>query len=227
MKPLSLLILFAVLAGCGGFRGGIQSVPYVGEPPTQGQPAHPTWPHTLVLPGVTVELSFNNALRTYQYEVMLFVIPTYLNFWDEFRNREAEALELTLQLEARDAAMVVDLRQLVLMVDGQEVRPNGVWVNNPERERRVIEDFVKARREAPKNQPPETPRAAEWRDTITDPLPIASGERSPRFIVIFPLPLLSPEKDILLNMGPAIVEPRNLELPLIRFRSTPWSDAYS
>lgn len=221
------MILSAVLTACGGFRGGIESVPYVGDSAPQGQPSHPSWPHKILLPGLTLELSLNNALRTYQYEVMLFVIPTYLNFRDEYRNREAEALELSLQLEARDASMVVDLRQLVLTVDGREVRPNGVWVNNLERERRVIEDFVKARREAPTNQPPAGPRASEWRDAITDPVALGAGVRSARFIVVFPLPLLSPEKEMRLDLNQAIVDPRGVELPLIRFQSTPWSDAYS
>ena len=41
----------------------------------------------VVLPDLTLQLSFNNIVQTCQYEMMLYIVPTYLIFWDEFRNR--------------------------------------------------------------------------------------------------------------------------------------------
>jgi hypothetical protein len=215
------------LSGCGGFRGGIESVPYVGTAALQETTAHPAWPHEVTLPDLTLRLSLNNAVQTYQYEVMLFIIPTYLNFWDEFRNRNAEALELTVQVSARNAAVTFDPRQLILTVDGKEVQPRGVWVNNRERERQVIDDFVKANRQALPNQLPVTPHASEWRDVVTDPVALRPMDQSPRYIVIFPLPLLSPERDLALDINRALLEPRRATIPPIHFKSMPWSEGYS
>ena len=227
MKLLPSILALLLLSGCGGFRGGIESLPYVETHEPQESFAHPAWYHEVVLPELTLRLSLNNSVRTYQYEVMLYFIPTYLNFWDEFRNRDAEALELLLQVTAHDGPVTFDPRQLVLTVDGQEVQPRGVWVNNRDRERRVIDDFVKARRQAPPNQLPVTPRAAEWRDAVTDPVTLRPMEQSPRMIVSFPLPLISPQKDLALNINQALLESRPSKVPLIHFKSIPWSEGYS
>lgn len=219
--------MVVLLTGCGGFRGGIESVPYVGEATQQEHSSHSSWPHEIVLQEFTLQLSLNNAVRTYQYEVMLYVIPTYLNFWNEFRNREADSLELSLQLTARDSSVVIDPRQLVLTVDGREVRPSGAWVNNRERERQAIDAFVKARKQAPADQPRMIPRSSAWRDAGIDPVALRPGAQSPRFIVNFPLPLLSPEKNLALNINHAILEPKGSHIPLIYFKSMPWSEGYS
>lgn len=78
------LLALLLLSGCGGFRGGIESVPYVGEAVPLGSASLRTRLREIPLSGMTVAVSLNNRLQTYQYEVMLYVIPTYLNFWDEF-----------------------------------------------------------------------------------------------------------------------------------------------
>ncbi|HXV69313.1 MAG TPA: hypothetical protein VD738_10345 [Nitrospira sp.] len=227
MKLLPYIFILMWLSGCGGFRGGIESVAYIGGTPPQAGQSHPSWPQEITLPGFTLFLSLNNAVRTYQYEVMLFIIPTYLNFMDEFRNRDAESLELIVQLAAHDFPVTVDPRQLVLTVDGQEVRPSGVWVNNVERERQRLDTYVAARRQAPAGQPPPLPRASEWRDAITDSITVLQGKKSPRFIVNFPLPLVTPEKHLVLNLSPAIVGSAPSHVPPIHFKSMRWSEGYS
>jgi hypothetical protein len=227
VRLLSSAILLILLSGCGGFRGGIESVPYVGTALPQVSTAHPAWPYEVTLPDLTLRLSLNNAVQTYQYEVTLYVIPIYLNFWDEFRSRHAESLELSLQVTARGGPVTFDPRQLTLTVDGKEIQPKGVWVNNRERERRVIDDFVKARRQAPPNQSPATPHASEWRDEVTDAAALGPLDESPRYIVIFPLPLLSPEKDLTLDINRALLEPKRSPIPAIHFKSMSWSEGYS
>lgn len=223
---LSILVLFA-LSGCGGFRGGIESVPYVGEavPPESASPR--TALREIPLSGMTVAVSLNNRLQTYQYQVMLYVIPTYLNFRDEFQHQDTENLELTLQITAHDSSVTIDSRQLVLAVDGKELRPTAVWVNNRERERQVIDAYVAARRQAPSDQPPSLPHVAEWRDAVTTPVMVRSHEKSPRFIVVFPLQLVPPQREFSLNFNPAIVEPVGSDRPLLRFLPQRWSEGYS
>jgi hypothetical protein len=227
MRFLPYLIAVSLLAGCGGFRGGIQSVPYLDDAEPHLEPSHPSWPHEIVLPDFTLRLSLNNVLRTYQYEVMLFVIPIYFNFFDEFRNRDAHALELLFQVVAHDSPLTLDCRELRLTIDGREVRPSSVRVNNPERERQVLDTYIKARRQAPQGQAPAIPHASEWQDVIDAPISFSPKEKSPRFIVTFPHPLLSPEKELLLDISRAISDAKGSNTTPIRFKPKPWSEGYS
>jgi hypothetical protein len=227
MRLLPCLIAVSLLAGCGGFRSGIQSIPYIDAPEPHIEPSHPSWPHEIVLPEFILKLSLNNVLRTYQYEVMLFFVPTYFNFWDEFRNRDATALELTFQVVAHDSPLTLNPHELSLTVDGREVRPNSVRVNNPERERQVLNTYIKARRQAPQGQALTIPHPSEWQDAIDTPISLSPKEKSPRFIVTFPLPLLSPDKELVLDISRAIPDTRSSNVPPIRFQSKPWSEGYS
>lgn len=221
-----LLFLF-LLSGCAGFRGGIESVPYAGDIEPQQTSTTRPWEHEITLPGLSLHLSLHNTVRTYQYEVMLYVIPTYLNFWDEFQHRDAESLDLTLQITAHDSGVTIDPRHLVLTVDDKEFRPTAVWVNNLERESQVIDAYVKARHQAPPDQPPLIPRSSEWRDAVTTPAMVRPGDKSPRFIVAFPAPLPSPERTLSLNLSPAIGKTIPFDKPLIRFKPMRWSEGYS
>jgi len=225
MVRLAYAVVLMLVSGCGGFRGGIESVPYVGAAQAGEHTSHPSWPHEIALPDVTLRLSLNNAVQTYRYEVMLYVIPTYVNLWEEFRNRDAEALELSLQVIARASSLTFDPRELVLTMDGRDLRPSGVWVSNLERERQVLDAFVRARRRS--DPPPPVPRATEWRDAVKSPVTLRSGEASPRFIVTYPVPLVSPEKDLSLDVAPAIVGTAPSGLPRIHFKPTRWSEGYS
>lgn len=227
MKLLFYVVLTLLLTSCGGFRGGIQSVPYVDRPDSLIKPLHPSWPHEITLPEVTLKLSFNNVLQTYNYEVMLYVIPTYFNFFDTFRTRDSAALELSFQVIAHESALILDPRQLVLTIDGRDVRPNSVRVNNPDRERQILEAYRVARRQAPQGQTTAIPHASEWHDTITSSVVLHPTEQSRRFVVTFPLPLVSPKTELTLNINPAVLNHPRIEFPLIHFQSTRWSEGYS
>jgi hypothetical protein len=227
MGSYAYILVLLLLSGCAGFRGGIESVPYVGDiDPQQNSPNH-SRPHEVRLSGFTLHLALNNTVRTYQYEVMLYVIPTYLNFWKELHHRDAEKLELSLQITAQDSDVTIDPRQLVLTVDDREFRPAAVWVSNLKRERQVIDAFVKSRNQAAPDKPPPLPRSSEWRDAITAPVTIRPGEKSSRFIVTFPIPPPPPERTLSLHLGPAIGESISPDKSRIRFKPIRWSEGYS
>jgi hypothetical protein len=69
MRRYFPLLTLLLLSGCGGFRGGVESVPYVGTHEPQENPSHPTWFHEVVLPDLMLRLWLNNSVQTYQYEV--------------------------------------------------------------------------------------------------------------------------------------------------------------
>jgi len=227
MQFLPLFLVLLLLSGCGGFRGGIESVPSIGEEATQEKPSRPSWGHNVVLSDFSLTSSLNNAVQTYQYEVMLYLVPTYVNFAENFRNRQAESLELTLQLTPGDSHVTFDPRQLRLIVEGREVHPIEVWVNNREKERQAFEAYTKARRQTPSNQALQFPQASAWRETIADAITVRPGDKSPLLYIAFPLPLLSPETDLVLDISPAIIGPPRTAVPLIRFKAMRWSEGYS
>lgn len=227
MRWVFPVLTLLLLSGCGGFRGGIESVPYVGSVEPQQNSPTPSWPHEVRLPGLTLHLSLNNTVRTYQYEVMLYVIPTYLNFSNEFQHHDAESFEIALQATAHDSAMTIDPRQLVLTMDDKEFRPVAAWVNNMARERQVIDAYLNARRQTAPDTPPQPPRSSEWRDAITAPVTIRPGEQSSRFIVKFPVPLPSPERMLSLNLGQAIGKSIPPDKAHLRFKPMRWSEGYS
>jgi hypothetical protein len=80
--------------------------------------------------------------------------------------------------------------------------------------------FRDSPRQALPNQLPVTPHASEWRNAVTDPVALSPIDQSPRFIVIFPLPLSYRHKDLFMNINHVLVEPRRSEWPLIHFKST-------
>jgi len=59
------------LLGCAGYRGGWESVAYVGDEP----PADAKVGSALELPGVTLRVSINNKVRSRDTQVVLFVVP--------------------------------------------------------------------------------------------------------------------------------------------------------
>jgi hypothetical protein len=227
MSFYAYMLGLLLLSGCGGFRGGIESVPYVGSvEPQQNSPTH-SWSHEIRLPDLTLHLSLNNTVRTYQYDVMLYVIPTYLNFSNEFQHHDAENFEIALQAVAHDSAITIDPRKLILTVDDKKFRPASAWVNNMERERQVIDASIKARRQTAPDTPPQPPHSSEWRDAITAPVTIHPGEKSSRLILKFPIPPPSPERTLSLNLGQAIGESIPPDKSLIRYKPMRWSEGYS
>jgi len=68
MRWLGLCASFAMLAACAGYRGGWESVPYIGDVP-------PTEARELALPGLKLSVQIDNRLRTYDTQVYLFALP--------------------------------------------------------------------------------------------------------------------------------------------------------
>jgi len=66
MRTLVFCASLAILAGCAGYRGGWESVPYVGDAPPARE---------LALPGLKLAVQIDNRLRTYDTQVYLFVLP--------------------------------------------------------------------------------------------------------------------------------------------------------
>jgi hypothetical protein len=65
----------AWLGACAGFRGGWDSVAYVGDTP----PATPRRDDPIELPGLSLRVSINNRLRTRDTQVVLYALPVSID----------------------------------------------------------------------------------------------------------------------------------------------------
>lgn len=126
--PVLLICLF--LSACAGFRGGEFSAPYVGDADSAIEP--PSTPYErgqlekLELPGLRLDVSLKNRIRTYDYGVMLFVIPMYVDFSDG--RGAGERLRVALGITPTLPGYRFDPSRVSISVDGRRfeaVFPSG------------------------------------------------------------------------------------------------------
>lgn len=81
--PLLALLVLG-LAGCAGYRGGWESLAYIGDAPPPAPPAGRT-PYEannrppLRVPGLELRVSIDNQLRTHDTQVWLFALPVSID----------------------------------------------------------------------------------------------------------------------------------------------------
>ena len=78
-SSLTVVACCCLVAACAGYRGGWQSLPYVGaDPPRFPETTSPSQAQQqaeLALPGLNLGVNLNNQLRTYDTQVYLFAVP--------------------------------------------------------------------------------------------------------------------------------------------------------
>lgn len=147
------LLVLLTLGGCAGFRGGWESLPYIGPAaPTalpealQGTSVRPP----LELPGLKLDIALDNRLRTYDTQVYFFVLPLTGDLRDTFdKNNDPRKTRLFVSVTPSDPGVVFRPSQAVLSVgnqryasaaafesgrwnsEGQRVTTGGTWQQRP------------------------------------------------------------------------------------------------
>lgn len=217
LNKIGLVALAGILCGCAGFRGGWESVPYVGEmPPKTSEAMTPYETRRLSeipLPGFTLGVSINNRLRTYDTQVYLFVLPLSI----DPRNVQTQPVEpgktrITLRISDMKNELIFRPRQAKLTVgslvvqgiggsefamwdsEGREVSSGGRWDHRPTGDEAVL-----------------SPR-----------------ERAYLMHIDFPIALPPPEaRDISLDLSGALTSSAFPSIPLIRFVPVRWKEGYT
>lgn len=214
LAPATILSLF--LAGCAGFQGGWESVPYVGDAPPQLPEAKTPYDSRergkLSLPALTLAVSINNQVRTYDTKVYALVplsvdprtVPT--------REIQPGRTRVTLQVSGMTADFVFHPRLAKLtagdrVVEGVDGFEFGMWDSAGQR----------------------VSSGGRYDDRPTgDRLALQDRTRAYLLSIDFPLDPPSPESnDISLDLSRALVAPNVPALPLIRFTPGRWKHGYT
>lgn len=211
-----LLLALALLSGCAGYRGGWESLAYIGHSP----PANATQiaresaiRPPLALPGLTLEVALDNRLRTYDTQVYLFALPLGIdprNVYD--KNNDPSKTRVFVYVTPSEPGFVFRPSHAVLSVAdkrhagaaafefgrwnsaGERVQQGGNWQYRP-----VGDDFV-----------------------------LAEPGRKYYLSIVFDTAPPSPESpDIAVDLSRALVSPRHPAVPLIRFAPVRWKEGYT
>ena len=205
------------LAACAGFRGGWESVPYVGDtPPSLPESRTPFEARErsrLQLAGITLDVGINNQTRTHDLQVMLFALPVMVDPRTvQTQTVEPARTRVSLRVTGTDGDFVLRARHARLIVRGQAVsaigaHAFGLWDSAGNR----------------------VSSGGQWAHRpLDDEHAIGQGAHPDVLSIDFPLPTPSPaEAGIALDLSEALRAPGKPVIPLIRFHPTRWKEGYT
>ena len=205
------------LVACAGYRGGWESLPYVGEapppPPRYRTPFEAQKRSDLVLPGLTLGVNIDNQLQSWDTEVYLYVVPLSVDARDVRAGQaQGDRTRVRLRVSASHTGLVFRPQLATLRVGGTTVAgvagfEFGPWdeAGNPAADgvqwayRRVPDEYSL-------NVPGETYYLS----------------------IEFPVPVPPPESpDIALDLSQALQAPGTPAIPEIRFLPVRWREGYT
>lgn len=213
----AVLLGFALLPGCAGFRGGWESVPYIGDVPPDPQkyrtPYEAATRSELPFPGVTVGVGLNNQLRTHDTQVYFFVLPLSVNPRDvHTQTDDTTKTRVTLRVSPKAPGFVFRPRLARLTVEGKTVQGAiGFEFGQWDAERRKVTS------------------GGKWGfREVGDEFPLGDGGTSYSLSIDFPIALPDPKSPgIELDLSDALRAPEQPPLPVIRFQPARWKEGYT
>lgn len=220
---LRLFLLWALIAagatatGCAGYRGGWESVAYIGDVPPasagNGVSSDTARRSTLDVPGLKMTVGIDNQLRTYDTQVYLFALPLSIDPRKVYpKNNEPGKTRVYVTVTPSETGFVFRPGEAVLQVadkrivgasgyefgmwdrDGKAVKEGGAWAHRP-----VGSEFG-----------------------------LAEPGRRYYLSIDFNTPVPSPESpDIAIDLSRALVSPQRPPVPLIRFAPVRWKEGYT
>ena len=211
-------VLMLTVSGCAGYRGGWESAAYIGSmqaaPSAAAGRAPATRDHRpLTLPGLELEVSLDNRLRTYDVQVYLYVLPLWIDPRPVYANNAAPGktrVYITVTPSTPDFVFRPELASLTVADqrfegiagfefnrwdrDGRRVGEGGTWDHRP-----VGTEFA-----------------------------LSEAGRKYHLSIDFATPDPSPESsDIAIDLSRALTSPHYPAVPLIRFMPVRWREGYS
>lgn len=208
------------LAACAGYRGGWESVAYIGTPPDwiRSDDANaPSRPNPLDLPGLQLQVRLDNQLRTRDTQVMLFAVPIAVDPRDVFvQNHQPGKTRVFVSVRVDETGFVFRPTLAVLSVAGRRVSGEAGF------------DFARWDAQGRRLEPGDT-TAGQWLHRPVGEA-FALDEQYRRYLlsIDFLLPAPSPQTpDIELDLSQALKSPTQPALPPIRFAPVRWREGYT
>jgi hypothetical protein len=199
------------LSSCAGYRGGWESIPYIGSPPPTPSVSRTNYERgermRVALPGLSLEVMLNNMSLDSDTLVYAYVIPVPAPSAGTPSDAPKKA-KVTLFITPREEGYVFRPLLATLSVGGQTASALGGYTDAK---------FIgfkdgKAVHAAPQR--------------VADESPLSSG-KSYIYDVEFPLPVPSPQApDVALDLSRALQAPGQPTIPLIRFLPVRWGNWY-
>lgn len=211
-RQLAVLMVVAIgllLSSCAGYRGGWESIPYIGDMPRAPSVSRTSYEaerrSELLLPGLKIRIDLHNRIQDNHYQIYA-VVPVSKDS-KEARASLVKPDRVSLRLEVREEGYVFRPRLVVLGVAGKTVsalagfesgrwdlagRKGGLWEAKP----------------------------------IAEAYPLSVGIYY--LDVDFELPVPAPQTpDITLDLSRALQAPGKPTIPVIRFLPARWEQGYS
>jgi hypothetical protein len=215
---LATLSICVALTSCAGFRGGWESVPYVGDvspPPTAAEPqlsGQAPDPAELVLPGLKLRITIDNQLRTYDTKIY-FGLPLSIDPRGVYaKNHEPGKTRVFVSVTPDAAGFVFRPSAARLEIEGKRYMAGagyrfGMW---DEQGRLVDKD-------------------GKWDHRAIDGEMLLDRPGTRYFLSLrFDVPTPSPEsRSTTLDLSDALRDPALAPLPLIRFAPVRWKEGYT
>lgn len=214
---LGTLALGLLIVGCAGFKGGWESVPYVGDSPPQladAQSPHESRERSrLRLDGLTLAVNVDNQVRTYDTQVYGYGVPLSVDP-RTVRTQPGESGRTRVRIEVSGMRgdFVFHPRLATLTVGGKVIHgiagyEFGMWSASGQR----------------------VPSGGRWEHRPTgERLVLQDRSRAYLLSIDFPLEPPSPESRIIsLDLSKALTAPGVPQIPIIRFAPGRWKHCYT
>jgi hypothetical protein len=205
------------LVACAGYRGGWESLPYVGEapppPPRYRTPFEAQKRSELALPGLTLGVSLDNQLQSYDTEVYLYVVPASVDLRDvRAVHAQPGTTRVRLRVYPSHTRFVFRPQLATLRVGGTKVQGVAGFEFGPWDEA---------------GNPATTGGQWAYR-RVPDEYALSVPGETYYLSIEFPLPAPPPESpDIALDLSRALEAPDTPAIPEIRFLPVRWREGYS
>lgn len=199
------------LSSCAGYRGGWESIPYIGTPPPIPSVTRTNYEagkrQELALPGLSLSVRLNNPSLDSDTLVYAYVIPVPAPSVDTPSDAPKKA-KVTLYITPRKDGYVFRPLLATLSAGGLTASALGGYTDAK---------FIGFKDRVAVHADPQR---------IADEAPLSNG-RSYIFDVEFPLPVPSPQApDVALDLSRALQAPGQPTIPLIRFLPVRWGNWY-
>lgn len=219
MTPRPLLVavpLFLLLSACAGFRGGWESVSYVGEPPAAVPVSRTAYESAnrppIQVPGLTLKVEIDNRVRTRDTQVILFALPV------SFDPREVQTSVATPGRTRVRITVTADQPGFVF-------RPAQAEFRIGDQVYRGVAGFEFGRWN---EQGQADAERGKWADrSVGESMPLEAGK--PAYLSVeFDVPSPSARRsDLSLDLARALSGRDGAAIPLIRFVPARWKQGYT